>query len=111
MKKVKIVFWLIVLIIIAIIIYQNIDFLKYKHELSFVKYKSSQFSNAVLLSATFLFGLMVSYIVSLAERFKLRKTIKKLDAEIASHIKELSEFRAGTHEQDAPIDKHTETLE
>jgi uncharacterized integral membrane protein len=105
MKKVKIVFWLIVLIIIAIIIYQNIDFLKDKHELSFVKYKSSQFSNAVLLAVTFLTGLLVSYVSSLSERFKLRKTIKKLDAELVSHIKELSEFRAGTHEQDAPIDK------
>ena len=108
MKKVKIVFWLIVLIIIAIIIYQNIDFLEYKHELSFVKYKSSQFSNAVLLSVAFLAGILVSYVLSLAERLKSRKTIKKLNTEIASHIKELSEFRAGTHEQEAPIDKHTE---
>jgi uncharacterized integral membrane protein len=108
MKKVKLVFWLIVLIVIVIIIYQNIDFLKYKPELSFVKYKDSQFSNAVLLSVAFLAGILVSYFLSLAERLKSHKTIKKLNTEIASHIKELSEFRAGTHEQELPIDKHTE---
>ena len=110
MKKVKIVFWLIILIIIAIIIYQNLGFLKDKPELSlnalFVQYNDSQFSNAVIVTVVFLAGLLVSYFSSLADRFKSRKTIKKLNTEIVSHIKELSEFRADAHTKNKPIGNH-----
>ena len=110
MKRVKIIFWLIILIVIATVIFQNKTFLQGKSKLGIdlwiVEYSAEQISNALILSATFLVGLLVSYFSSLADRFKSRKTIKKLNTEIASHIKELSEFRADAHTKNKPIGNH-----
>ena len=112
MKKVKLVFWLIILVVIATVIFQNKMFLqgtpKLGVDLWIVEYSTEQVSNAILLSVTFLVGLLVSYFLSISDRLKSRKTIKKLNTEITSHIQELSELNANTHKQNASIDKHTD---
>lgn len=103
MKKVKIVFWLVILVIIASVFYQNINFLRYKPELYLnillAKYNTNEVSNAFLFASVFLAGLLISYFACFSEKLKARKKIKKLNEEIAIYIKELSELKAESHKK------------
>jgi len=109
MKKVKIIFWLVILIIIATIFYQNIGFLMHKPELSLnillAKYNTSDIPNAFLFAAVFLAGLLISYLSCFSEKLKSHKTIKKLNTEVAFHIQELSKFTKVSNKQNESVNK------
>ena len=55
----------------------------------FAKYQSPEVPNAVLFLGFFLAGLLIAYFFGLAERFKLKKTIKNLNTKIASQPQEM----------------------
>jgi len=93
MNKAKTIFWLIILGLIMLVFFQNQEFFMAKQDLRinlvFAKYQSPEVPNAVLFLALFLVGLLISYFSGLAERFKLKKTIKNLNTKIASQPQEM----------------------
>jgi len=82
MKKIKIGIWLIIIAFLGLVIYQNRDFFFVKKslgmDLSFAAYRSPELPVAVYFAAFFLFGWLIAYLFSLAERFRSGKQIRKL---------------------------------
>ncbi len=83
MKKIKIALWVILLGIIGFVFYQNREFFMAKHNLildiPFMAHReTSDLTNAVIIAAFFLAGLLISYLFCLYKKFKANKTIKKL---------------------------------
>jgi uncharacterized integral membrane protein len=93
MNKVKTVFWVIIFGLIMLVFFQNQEFFMAKQSIKlnllFKIFQSPEVPNAVLFLAFFLAGLLIAYFFGLAERFKLKKTIKNLNTKIASQPQEL----------------------
>ena len=97
MKKLKVVFWVIVLGFLALIIFQNQDFFMTKHSLVinlyFSKYFTPELHNAVLFLAFFFAGLLIAYFFSLFPQFKANKTIKNQNATISTQEQQLNHLK------------------
>lgn len=107
MKKVKLLFWLIVVGLIALAVYQNLELFQGQHEVRldlYVKQFAGEFSFGVMLLALFLAGLLVAYFFSLGSRFRSRKTIRKLNEELAAERKKASELESRAARAEAPQD-------
>jgi len=82
MKKVKIGIWLIIIVFIGLVIYQNRDFFFVKEslgiDLTFVAYNSPELPVALYFTAFFLIGALIVYLFGLAERYRSGKQIKAL---------------------------------
>jgi len=91
MNKFKTVLWILIFGMLMLIIFQNQEFFMERKSfginLLIVKYKSPELPSAIIFLLFFLAGLVISYLFSLAERFRLKKTIKKLNATIDSQAK------------------------
>ena len=99
MKKAKIAFWLIIIGFIALLAYQNWDFFMSQHSLKldlFVteEFTTSELPNAILFLLFFFVGLLISYSITLFERFKSKKTIKKLNIAMEKSQKQLDELKS-----------------
>lgn len=90
MKKVKITFWIIVFGFLALVIFQNKDFFLAENSLNinlyFAQYQTATTFNAVLFMGFFLSGILISYIISLFDKYKTGKTIKELNAKQATFL-------------------------
>ena len=99
MKKVKIIFWIIFLGIIALIFYSNKDYFFYtKQNLRILvpfsePYEFKEMPNAIYFLVFFLAGFLIAYFISLAERFKSKKTIKNLNSAATSQLEEISALK------------------
>ena len=98
MKKVKIALWVIFLGLIAIIFFSNKDYFMAKHGLQINLYVTEPFyiqelPNVIYFLVFFLAGFLIAYFISLSERFKSKKTIKKLNAAATSQLQELSALK------------------
>ena len=102
MKKVKYVFWLVVLALVALVVYQNSEFFIVKRSLGidlyFFSYESPKLPTGVYYLAVFLIGMLVSYVFTLAQKFRDRKTIRQLNEKVASGEKQLAAFRSAQAE-------------
>ena len=101
MKKAKIAFWLIIFGFIALLAYQNWDFFMSQHSLKLDLFVTEAFStpelpNAILFMFFFLAGLLIAYSVTLFERFKSKKAIKKLNVAMEMSQKQLDELKTET---------------
>jgi uncharacterized integral membrane protein len=102
MRKVKIVFWLILGGLLGLVFWQNQAFLLEKKQLEInyfigqVQFPELQI--ALYFLVLFLTGLLISYFSSLAERFMARKTIKKLKEELSHAGIKISELEAARPE-------------
>lgn len=98
MKKVKIIFGLLVLGLVALFVYQNLDFLLERRDIGinigFVDYHIQQQPLAIYLLVFFLAGLLTAFSFSLAEKFKSRKTIRNLTGEMEAEKKRVQELEA-----------------
>lgn len=98
MKKIKIAFGVIIIVLLALLIYQNKDFFFEKQilgiDLGFNDYLSPELPNVIFFLAFFLVGLFIAYIYSLLERFRSKKTIKTLNAAVESKDQMLSTLKA-----------------
>jgi len=95
MKKVKAAFWLVILLFIGILVYQNWEYFSSQHSLSISlplvdPYQIPESPNYLLFLICLLIGLLLPYIYSLVERFKLNKMIKKLSETTAAQQEEIS---------------------
>ncbi len=97
MKKAKIAFWLILIGFLLLLGYQNWDFFMSQHglriNLLMVQYETPELQNAVLFLIFFFAGLLISYFITLFERFKSKKTIKTLNTALQMNQKLLDELK------------------
>ena len=97
MKKVKVVFWLLIIGFVALVVYQNLNYFLARESLGidlyFWKYHTPDFPNGYLILGCFLLGFLISYIFSLSERFKARKAVRNMNAAVESHLEQISALR------------------
>jgi heme/copper-type cytochrome/quinol oxidase subunit 1 len=98
MKKAKIAFWLILMGFLVLLAYQNWDFFMSEHRLRLNLFVIDEFStpnlqNAILFLIFFFTGILISYFITLVERFKLKRTIKALNTALEMNQKELEELK------------------
>jgi uncharacterized integral membrane protein len=124
MKRVKIVFWVIILIFMVVIFLQNKPFFiakqSLKLQLPFLKaYHTPELPYAVIFLVFFLTGFLIAYFFSLYDRFKSKKTIKNLNTAAASRLEELAALKGelealrgaspgGSTESEAPSTAQTD---
>ena len=97
MKKFKLLLWLIVLGLVALVVYQNLKFLMTPQNVEvnlWIQHYSVELSIGVIMLGLFLAGLLISYFFSLAHRFKARKTIRKLNEELTIERKKVAELES-----------------
>ena len=86
MKKIKLIIWLIIIGLLGTIMYQNRDFFLAKQSLGIdlisSQYQSPEIPTALFFTAFFLFGWLIAYLFSLADRFRAAKTIKGLQQSV-----------------------------
>ncbi len=97
MKKVKVAFWLLVILFVALVVYQNQDYFLAKESLSvnlYVKqYHTPELATGLLILGCFLIGFLIAYAGSLSDRFKARKAVKNMNATVESHLEQISALR------------------
>lgn len=98
MKKLKLIALVLAIGLIAMVFYQNRSFLtnqsNFHIDLYFSYLEYFGISNAMLLAGFFLIGLLISYFLSLSNRFKSNKTIKNLNAAIASQQETINSLKS-----------------
>jgi len=97
MNKIKAFFWIVLGGFILIVFFSNLDFFlqSQRINLNFIikNYSLPALPNAIIFLVFFTAGLLVAYFSNLPERFRLRKTIKKLKTTIDSQDKEIERIR------------------
>ena len=99
MKKSTLVIWAIIFGILALVIFENQEFFLAKPtpplhlNLGVKDYQLPEMANALWTLIFFLAGIIITFLFSLSARFRARRSIKKLNAIIAKHNKELSELK------------------
>ncbi len=96
MKKVKIVILVIILVFVGIVIFQNRAFFMAEQSLVinllFAEYQMPGIANVVLFLTCFFIGLLIGYFYFIFIRFKLNKTIRRLNSTINSHLEIISDL-------------------
>jgi len=98
MKKVKLIIWLLVLGLMGLVIYQNEGyFLNTEQSLRLnlwvvPEYHSPQLPMVFFHLVFFLYGLIVAYLFGLPERFRNRKSIKRLTVADTQREKAMAEL-------------------
>lgn len=98
MKKFKIALWLILIVFIVLLFFQNKSFLSQPQHFLFNPYVAAQYQSpelplAVWFLACFIIGLLIAYFFSLMERFKSNKVVKDLRAKNESLLDLISQLR------------------
>jgi hypothetical protein len=98
MKKLKLIPWIILVVFIALIFFQNKDFFIAKQGLKLNlyfagPYQSPELPQIIWFLATLSIGLLISYFYTLTERFKLKKIIKGLKAKIDTQMEMITQIR------------------
>ena len=101
MKKATLILWAIIFGFIALFIFQNQTFFLAKNafnlNLGIREYPIPELNNAVLVLVFFCTGIIIAYLFNFSARFKAKRTIKKLNATIASHGKEVAGSKGATN--------------
>ncbi|NNF99296.1 MAG: hypothetical protein HKM93_07955 [Desulfobacteraceae bacterium] len=97
MKKIKITFWVIVVVLLILVGFQNKEYFLesriLKIDLMIVEYETPDLASWVYFLSSFLFGAVIMYIFNFFERFKLKKSIKGLNNLIVERDKMLDGLR------------------
>ena len=98
MNKFKLVLWLIILGIIALVIFQNQAFFLGSETLRVNPWVAPEYQTAPIPVAAiclifFIFGLLLAYIFGVPEKFRNRKAIKRLNAVNASQTDEIDNLK------------------
>lgn len=97
MKKVKLIFWILVIIFLGLLIWQNQGYFFTKYSLGLNLYFSNRVTpdvyNLVFIAIFFGSGLLLAYISSLFDRFKANKTIKELRSVNKTHQETIDQMR------------------
>ena len=95
MREVKITFWAIILLLIAVFIYQNQNFFfqanqSFRINLIFTEFKTPEITSALIFLFCILAGVFVTYVLSIPGRMTSKKQIKLLQKAVDSQLKEIS---------------------
>ncbi len=98
MKKVKIVFWILVIAFLLLLGFQNKAFFTEKNAFAldlFITdaYMTKEIYNGVTFAVCFLAGLVLAYLSGLLERFRSNKIIKQLHADIERQRQEMESLQ------------------
>ena len=97
MKHLKFMLWVLVALIIVILIVQNHEAMSsqvnFKVDFRIFQFKSSAISLYLIVTFTFLFGVIVTGLYGMIERFQLKRQIKTLIKESRDKDKELNSLR------------------
>lgn len=98
MNKFKLVLWVIILAIIALVIFQNLGFFSSEANLQVNPWVAPVIETpgipiAVICLTFFILGLFLAWIFGVPERFRNRKTIKKLTAANATQKDEIDKLK------------------
>jgi hypothetical protein len=112
MKKVKLAFWIIILALFGVLIYQNQPYFLTKHSLELNLYifnrETVPVYNLVIIVAFFAFGLLIAYTSSLIDRFRANKTIKELRAKVRTQQGTLDQVKQDVEILKTPLSKEEE---
>jgi uncharacterized integral membrane protein len=97
MNKFKLVLWIIILAIIALVIFQNEEFFLGSQSLQLdlwvaPVYQSAEIPIAVIFLVFFALGLLLAFLFGAPQRFRNRKTVKRLTAANASQKDEIDKL-------------------
>ncbi len=96
MKKLKILFWIIITGVFAFTGWQNQEYFLAQHSIGIdfmykdFNYRSPATYNYVFLLICFLIGLLIAYFSNLLGQFRANMTIKKLKATVDTHLSKIS---------------------
>jgi len=98
MKKATLIIWVIIVGFIALVIFQNQDFFLAKNNLRlhlgvFDEYIAPELPTAVVLIFFFLAGIIIAHLFNFSARFKAKRTIKRLNADITSKNADISQLK------------------
>lgn len=100
MKKVKLVFWLLILGAMALVVFQNEGyFMETQQTLrlnlgAFPEYQSPHLPLVAFHLLFFGFGLLVAYLLGILDRWRRRKAVSRLSAEAAGQRREIETLKA-----------------
>ncbi len=98
MQKIKYLFWLVIVAVLAIFIYQNNEYFMAEHsigiDLYFFAGKSGELPNIVYFLAVFVIGFLISLLLSFSHGYKKRKTIKELNEKINADKQRIDEMES-----------------
>jgi len=95
MRDVKTTFWVVILVLAAIFVYQNQQFFfqasqSFRINLIFKEYKTPEVSSALLFIGCIFIGFCIAYVLSIPGRMDARKKIKLLQKAVDAQLKEIS---------------------
>ncbi len=97
MKKMKTAIWVLLIALFGLLVYQNQEVFLGRQGLHLNLYLTGfqvpEIPNALYYLAFFLIGLLLSYFLTLSERFKSHKTIKNLKSAAEDHLRKASELQ------------------
>ena len=98
MKKLKIALWLIIIGFTVILFLSNTDYFLAKQGLQMnllfgEPFHTAEMPNVIFFLIFFMAGFLVSYFISLSNRFKSKKTIKNLNAAATSQLEEIAALK------------------
>lgn len=107
MKKAKIVFWLIIIVVVGLVVWENKKFFLETQSLTLNTYLTDPYvspplPHGVWFLACFVIGLLIAYFFSLMESFKAKKTIKELLAKTDSHLDIIAQLRRALEAKEQP---------
>ena len=98
MKKVKIVFGLLVLGVIVIVVAQNLDFFLQRYEIGIdiglASYHTPNFAIIIYLLFFFFAGVIVAFLMGLSEKFRSKKLLREVNETLAAEKKKTVELEA-----------------
>jgi uncharacterized membrane protein len=98
MKKVKYALWAVLLALVGIIIFQNQEYFFARQGFDVDlwvtgPYQSPEAYNIVYFLGCFLIGFFLAYLMGLADKYRAKKTVKKLNATIDAQLEKLSSMK------------------
>jgi len=96
MKKVTVIIWAIIIIIIAVFFYDNWTFFSenMSPNIRFVTGPIKPIPTFVYFIIFFFFGFIIAYLFNFSTRFKAKRTSKKLNATITAQEGEIGELKS-----------------
>ena len=97
MKQIKVLVTILILLLIVVLSVQNYAALttkiSFKANLLFVNYQTADLSIFLIAVATFLFGVVVTWLFGVSERLGFKRQIKTLMKDVKSNEMELNSLR------------------